>query len=227
MISLAIANGARGYVVDVLVADLEFAANNCALAYLRYTALDAPAEDKGRIAERAGISALRCGQFEKAQAHLIKATGMPTVSWAAWNGLGVLADRDQDWLGADRSYIEALRLAPANAEVLNNFGWSLMLRGEWQRSLEILERAAALQPGLSRLARNLELVRTAVTQNLPERQLGESDESWSARLNDAGVVAYKQGNVAKARAAFARAVEVRGHWFERAANNLELTETAP
>jgi hypothetical protein len=49
---------------------------------------------------------------------------------------------------------------------------------------------------------------------------GESDEAFAARLNDAGVVAAAGGQAKRAEAAFAQALEVRSHWYARAADNL-------
>jgi hypothetical protein len=70
------------------------------------------------------------------------------------------------------------------------------------------------------LANNLELARAAVAADLPVRWAGESDDSYSARLNDAGVVAAAAGQQKRAEAAFSQALEVRSRWYGRAADNL-------
>ena len=95
-----------------------------------------------------------------------------------------------------------------------------MLRGRWQEAVSAFERAAASDPKLPRLANNLELARAAVAAELPSRMSGESDETYSARLNDAGVVAASAGQTKRAEAAFAQALEVRSRWYARAADNL-------
>ena len=71
------------------------------------------------------------------------------------------------------------------------------------------------------MANNVELARAALAADLPQRRPGESEDDWAMRLNDAGVVARLQGDRARAVAAFARAIEARGSWYERAANNLQ------
>jgi hypothetical protein len=70
------------------------------------------------------------------------------------------------------------------------------------------------------VANNVELAKAALAAELPERRPGESEDEWAMRLNDAGVVARLQGDRARAIAAFAQAIEARGSWYERAANNL-------
>ena len=95
-----------------------------------------------------------------------------------------------------------------------------MLRGRWQDAALAFERAAAIDPKLPRLVNNLELARAALAAELPVRMSGESDEAYSARLNDAGVVAAAAGQTKRAEAAFAQALEIRSQWYARAAENL-------
>jgi Flp pilus assembly protein TadD len=117
-----------------------------------------------------------------------------------------------------------LALNPDRPETVNNLGWSLLLRGRWTQAVEQLERAAALDPKTQRIADNLDLARTAISEDLPRRRPNESDSDWAARLNDAGVMARVRGDQKRAIAAFAQAIEARSQWFERAANNLALSQ---
>jgi Flp pilus assembly protein TadD len=224
MIARAVKAGAQGEAVDRLLADLAFASGDYAGALARYMALLPANAQNSAMYERAAIASFKTGKLEEAERLLAKATSLPGASWRAWNARGVLADFGRDWAAADAAYAKAAELAPNRAEVLNNIGWSLLVRGRWKEALSLLERAAALDPGSARIADNLELARAAVTEDLPERRAGESEADWAVRLNDAGVVARLQGNNRKAIAAFARAIEARSQWFERAANNLALAE---
>jgi Flp pilus assembly protein TadD len=224
MANAAIARGASGDALDRLLADLAFAERNHVAALARYETLLTAHPGESRLAERAGIAALHLRQLAKGTALLDKATALPGASWRAWNARGVAADYAGDWPAADRAYARATALAPAEGEVANNLGWSLLLRGQWQEAIGPLERAAALSPKSRRIADNLELARAAVADDLPRRKPNESAESWSARLNDAGVVAQIRGDRKRAIAAFAQALEARSKWFERAANNLSVAE---
>ena len=96
----------------------------------------------------------------------------------------------------------------------------MMLQGRWVEAVDSFERAAAINPRLPRLANNLELARAAVAADLPHRLAGEDDDSFAARLNDAGVVAAASGQTKKAEAAFAHALDLRSRWYARAAENL-------
>ena len=224
MIGEAIKAGVRGPELDRLLASLAFEAGDFQQALARYEALLAAEPANTFNAQRAGIAAIKVKDLDRASAHLDRAVSSPNASWRAWNARGVVADYFGNWKLAERAYARASKLAPDQPEVLNNMGWSLLLRGEWELAVDSIERAVALDPKSSRMADNLELARAAKSSELPRRRSGESDEQWSARLNDAGVLASLQGDQRRAIAAFTQALEARDRWFDRAANNLEMAE---
>ena len=224
MIGDAVKAGAQGEEVDRLLADLAFETGDYPAALARYEALLGTHSGDLVLAERAGISAIRTGDIARAAILLERATRSPSASWRAWNARGVVADFRGDWDVADLAYARALALNPDRPETVNNLGWSLLLRGRWTQAVEQLERAAALDPKTQRIADNLDLARTAISEDLPRRRPSESDSDWAARLNDAGVMASVRGNRKRAIAAFAQAIEARSQWFERAANNLALSQ---
>ena len=226
MIAEAVANGASGDKVDRLLADLDFATGKYPEALARFEALLMHSANEPMLLERAGIAALHLRATDKATAYLRRATALPSASWRAWNALGVAADRQADWSTADQAYARAGEMAPRSAEVANNSGWSLLLRGNWRGAITQLERAAALDASSKRIADNLELARAAEADSLPRRRNGETAADWAARLNDAGVVARLRGDRKRAVAAFAQAIEAHTEWFERAANNLAAVEEA-
>lgn len=224
MVNAAVAQGVQGDALDRILADLAFAERNYGTALPRYESLFVAHPAEARLAEQAGIAALHLGQVAKSVVFLDKAVSLPGHSWRAWNARGVAADYARDWTIADRAYARAAALAPTEGQIANNLGWSLLMRGEWQEAIGPLEQAARLNPRSARIADNLELARAAIAQELPRRRPSESDESWAARLNDAGVVAQLRGDQKRAVAAFTQALEARSQWFERAANNLSLAE---
>ena len=220
MLSAAVAAGARGDPVDRLLADLALARGENEQALGFYRALLAAHPDEVLLLQRGGIAALRLGRTAEAVALLDRATQMPGAGWRSWNARGVAADRQGRWDEADAAYARAATLDPGRAEVPNNQGWSLMLRGHWADALAAFEKAAAIDPKLPHLANNVELARAALDADLPHRLPGEHDESFAARLNDAGVVAAASGQAKRAEAAFAQAIELKSRWYGRAADNL-------
>jgi Flp pilus assembly protein TadD len=221
MIAQALRLGYKGAPVERLLADLAFASRNYEEALARYTNLVAGGARDGRLCQKGAISALELGRIADAGPLGDCAVASPEADWTAWNARGVLADFVRDWAMADRCYGRALELAPRQGEIVNNQGWSLLLRGDWAGALSRFERAAALKPEIGRIANNLELARSALAADLPSRRTGDSNVQWAARLNDAGVAARMLGEDRRALAAFTRALEASPVWYERASRNLE------
>jgi Tfp pilus assembly protein PilF len=221
MIARSIATGAKGTQVDVILAELAYAQGKDEEALVRYRQLLAVAPDDASLSERAGIAALKLGKIDDAIVLLDRSTKSVGVTWRAWNARGVAADLQQDWSTADIAYRKAASIAPEEAEVVNNQGWSQLLRGDWRNAADLFADASAKDPHSTRIANNLELARAALSSDLPRRNPGEADSAWAARLNDAGVAAQLLGDKQRAVAAFAQALEARGSWYDRAANNLK------
>lgn len=224
IIDAAVQAGTSGDEVDRLLAEHAYLSRDWNAAFGRYEKLAALHPSETLTLERAGIAAVQLRKLDRASALLRAATALPGASWRAWNALGAVADLQLDWGAADAAYTRAHELGPDRAEVFNNHGWSLLMRGGWQEALPLLEKAAALDPKARRIADNLELARAALAENLPRRRAGESDSEWAARLNDAGVLAVAGGQRQRAIAAFSQAIEANSQWFERAANNLAIVE---
>jgi len=221
MISKAIAAGASEADADRAIGNVAFDARKFAEALAAYQQVLRVTPKDALILERAGIAAIEIGDRKLASDLIDRAVESPTATWRAWDASGALADYDRDWARADAAYAKAAALAPDRAEIANNRGWSLILRGDWANAVSLFERAARVDPRNERMANNLQLAQGALAAELPRRQAGESDRDWAARLNDAGVAAQLLGDRKRAIAAFTQALEASGIWYERAANNLE------
>src|ERR1700733_9646795 len=76
----------------------------------------------------------------------------------AWVGLAASYDRLHRFDLADRAYGEAIRLVGPTAEILNNQGFSYMLRGDYARAHKKLEEAQAKDPGNPYVQANQQLL---------------------------------------------------------------------
>jgi Flp pilus assembly protein TadD len=224
MISALAANGAKGPVMEHLIADLDFASGRWAEARARYQQLLIAHPTDAYLCEHAGIATFQLGDVAAASSLINRATAAQNASWRAWNARGAIADMNGDWSAADDAFAHADALAPGQPEVLNNRGWSLLMRGDWSQAEQLFEQALAAHPASPRVANNLELARAALATDLPERRHGETDEDWAARLNDVGVASEILGDRKKAVAAFTQALQASGSWYQRAANNLQAAE---
>jgi Tfp pilus assembly protein PilF len=76
----------------------------------------------------------------------------------AWVGLAASYDRLRRFDLADRAYAEAIRLVGPTAELLNDEGFSFMLRGDYARAHKLLEQARKKDPDNPYVQANLKLL---------------------------------------------------------------------
>jgi Flp pilus assembly protein TadD len=76
----------------------------------------------------------------------------------AWLGLAASYDRLRRFDLADRAYGQAIGILGPNAEILNNQGYSYMLRGDYKHAREKLTAAQRLEPANRYVANNMQLL---------------------------------------------------------------------
>jgi Flp pilus assembly protein TadD len=79
----------------------------------------------------------------------------------AWLGLAASYDRLRRFELADQAYAEAIRLRGATMQILNNQGYSYMLRGDLARAREKFLQAYKLDPKNSTIQNNLHLLNSS------------------------------------------------------------------
>ena len=77
----------------------------------------------------------------------------------AWIGLAAAYDELGRFDLADRAYGAAIRISGPTAQVLNNRGYSLLLRGDYKGARRDLMAASSKDPANAQIARNLRLLR--------------------------------------------------------------------
>lgn len=76
----------------------------------------------------------------------------------SWIGLGASYDQLKRFELADRAYAQALRLTGPNVRILNNQGFSHMLRGSFPQAEALFRRALEIEPGNQVVINNLVLL---------------------------------------------------------------------
>jgi len=85
----------------------------------------------------------------------------------AWVGLASSYDRLRRFDLADRAYAEAIRLIGPTPEILNDQGFSYMLRGDYARAARLLHQAQAKDPGNPYVQANLQLLEESYHNGKP------------------------------------------------------------
>jgi tetratricopeptide (TPR) repeat protein len=94
-----------------------------------------------------GKKHFRANNFGLAEKNFRSAVEKRPNDAEAWLGLAASYDRLRRYDLADRAYSQAIRLAGPTVEILNNQGFSYMMRGDYARARKKLEQALAKDPG--------------------------------------------------------------------------------
>jgi Flp pilus assembly protein TadD len=105
----------------------------------------------------------RDGNYGLAERYFRRAAEAGPRDAEAWLGLAASYDRLKRFNLADRAYGQVLRLAGPTPEVLNNIGYSYMLRGDYARAGQKLREAEAKDPENPYVKGNLTLLEESRT----------------------------------------------------------------
>jgi tetratricopeptide (TPR) repeat protein len=105
-----------------------------------------------------GKKYFRAADFGLAERHFRRAVEQHPRDLESWVGLAASYDRLRRFDFADRAYDQAIKISGPTAELLNNRGYSYMLRGDYRRAHETLIQAQAQDPSNPYIKNNLELL---------------------------------------------------------------------
>jgi tetratricopeptide (TPR) repeat protein len=105
-----------------------------------------------------GKKQYRAGNFGLAERYFRRAVESHPRDAEAWVGLAAAYDRLRRFDLADRAYDQAVAIIGLTPELLNNRGYSYMLRGDYPHARTTLLAAAAKDPRNPYIKNNLELL---------------------------------------------------------------------
>lgn len=98
------------------------------------------------------------GDFGLAERYFQDAVTKAPKDATAWVGLAATYDRIGRFDLADQAYASAIKLAGETVQILNNQGYSYMLRGDLRRAKAKFTKAAAKEPTNPTIINNLALL---------------------------------------------------------------------
>ena len=107
---------------------------------------------------QAGKSQFRDANYGLAEKHFRKAVELRADNAEAWMGLAASYDQLGRFDFADRAYDQLLKVAGRQPQVVNNMGYSKLLRGDRKSARKLLTEAEAAMPGDPVVAANLALL---------------------------------------------------------------------
>ena len=110
-------------------------------------------DDVGR-----GRALFRAGNFAEAELAFDRAARMNPRDPEAWLGLAACYDRMRRFELADPAYVRAVAINGTTAEILNNQGFSYLLRGDLTRARNMLAAAQKKDPANQYVQNNLQML---------------------------------------------------------------------
>lgn len=111
----------------------------------------------------------RENSFGLAEQHFRRAVEKGPQDVEAWIGLAASYDKLKRFDLADRAYAQALRIAGPTPEILNNQGYSYLLRGDRRRARQTLLAAQAKAPDNPYIQNNLNMLDESLRQGAAVR----------------------------------------------------------
>ncbi len=104
------------------------------------------------------------GNYELSERYFREAVEKNPQDMDSWMGLGASYDSLKRFDLADRAYQQVLRLGGPTVPLLNNMGYSYMLRGDFKRAKATFEKALKLDPTNVVVLDNIRLLEGAAAQ---------------------------------------------------------------
>lgn len=166
---------------------------------------------------------IRTGNWDEAEAQLDLVP--PTFeTYERYRLEAMVADANQEWDRADSFYETAVGLTTRPANVLNNWGYSRLTRGDFDGAEELFLQSISYDPDLFTAKNNLVLARAAQgNYQLPLVRMTEIERAQL--LHTAALAAIRQGETDVGRGLLADAIETHPQHFDAAVRALDALDT--
>ena len=137
----------------------------------------------------------------------------------------MIADGNQEWDKADSFYETAVGLTTTPANVLNNWGFSKLTRGDYSGAERLFADALRYEPGLFTAKNNIVLARGAQRQyTLPVITMTQVERAQL--LYTLALTAIKQNDVTIGKGLLQDAIDTHPQYFEEAVRSLEALDAS-
>lgn len=166
---------------------------------------------------------IRAGDWQEAERQLDLVP--PTLeTYERYRLEAMVADSNQEWDRADHFYEIAVGLTTRPANVLNNWGFSRLSRGDFDGAEALFLESIRYDPDLFTAKNNLVMARAAQgNYQMPLVRMTEIERAQL--LHTAALAAIRQGQTDVGRGLLAEAIETHPQHFEAAVRALDTLET--
>jgi Flp pilus assembly protein TadD len=172
--------------------------------------------------EGAGLELMGLQAMDQARDHLVAAVTLDPQRWRAHNGLGILADRNDDYAAAIEHYQTALAINTNSPMILNNVGYSRYLSGDLEQAARDFYRVTELRPDYTPAWSNLGLVYARQGWYADAVNILNRSMDIATAHNNVGSIALRNGDLADAEQLLSEAIRLSPTYYEGAYQNLAV-----
>lgn len=179
--------------------------------------------------EGIGQAFLKMGKYEEAEKNFTKALRLNPDLWLSHNFLGMLYDRQARFGDAISQYQAAINLRPDEDFLFNNLGVSYYLRGDYEKSAEMLLRAletGSSNPKNPKIYNNLGLVLVRLERYEKALEAFKKGGDEAVAYNNLGYIYFLQGRYKEAIESFEKAIEISPSFYKKAGKNMKRAKIA-
>ncbi len=179
---------------------------------------DGTNEDRVLLAD----ALIRANNWDQAEAELAKIP--PTFeTFDRYRLEAMVADSNKSWKKADSFYETAIGMTTKPGNVLNNWGFSKLTRGDYSGAEKLFTEAISYDPSLFTSKNNLVLARSAQRKyDLPVVAMSQTERAQL--LYTAALSAIKQGDVSVGKGLLQDAIDTSPSYFEAAQRSLDALD---
>ncbi len=193
-------------------------------AVLIYEQMDAAGQANNDDLMALADAYLRNGGWDEARATLAKVP--PTLeTYDRYRLEALLADNNQEWDRADSFYETARGLTTTPASILNNWGFSKRVRGEYEAAERLFRQALSYDSDLFTAKTNLAVVR-ALQGNYRLPIIPMTDVEKAVLLYEVARIAANRGDRDIARGMLEQAIDTHPQFFDAAVQALATLNSA-
>ncbi len=179
---------------------------------------DATDEDRVDLAD----ALIRNNEWDRAET-VLDAVPPTYETFKRYRLAAMVADSNKNWTKADSFYETAVGLTTRPANVMNNWGYSKLSRGDFADAERLFSDAVRQDTSLFTAKNNLVLARGA-QRNYAMPVMSVSQTERAQLLYTLGLSAIKQGDVETGKGLLRDAVETHPQHFEAAVRSLRALE---
>jgi Tfp pilus assembly protein PilF len=210
--------------LDLLEGQLSLLLGHNGNAFSLFSRVEKSAPKNCEASEGAGIAALRLNRINAARTRLLDAAAQCPDRWRTWNAIAIIADRNRQWRESAIAYDRARTIAPREASIINNLGYSLILQRRFAEAEQVLRDGLRILPDDQRLQNNLDIALAANDQPILNTDSDGSTERYAIRLSNAGYISYVLGNTAQSRDLYEKSQNAGSHTPKSLIENIKLLQ---